>query len=103
METYTPSELSYIAELEDRVEYLESLCGDLNKIVDDKDAEITVRQQVLDFQRVEISNITLDALDKRVKLTRLVSENHKVADLIGAELGDDIIDVIYDYLLSQAK
>lgn len=39
-ETYTQSELSYITELEDRVEYLESLCSDYAKIVTEKDKEI---------------------------------------------------------------
>lgn len=100
--TYTQSELSYITELEDRVEYLESLCGDLNKIVSQKDSEITVRQQMLDFQSVEISNIR-HALDKWVKLTHLVSQNTKVADLLGARIGDDVIDKIHDYLLSRVK
>jgi hypothetical protein len=40
METYTPSELSYIAELQDRVEYLESLCVDYAKIIAEKDNRI---------------------------------------------------------------
>lgn len=100
--TYTKSELSYIAELEDRVEYLESLCVDLNKIVSRKDAEITVRQQLLDFQSVEISNIRY-ALDKWAELAHLTAQNTKVADLLGVRIGDYVIDKIYDYLLSRVK
>ena len=42
--TYTPSELSYIAELEDRVELLQELCGDLNKIITEKDDVIKMLQ-----------------------------------------------------------
>lgn len=37
---YTPEKLSEIEELRDRVEYLESLCSDYAKIIEDKDAEI---------------------------------------------------------------
>jgi hypothetical protein len=38
--TYTQSELSYIEELEDRVEYLESLCEDYVNIISEKDNRI---------------------------------------------------------------
>ena len=40
METYTPEELTYISELEDRVNYLEELCVDYSKIIGEKNAEI---------------------------------------------------------------
>ena len=40
METYTPEELTYISELEDRIDMLEGLCSDYVKSIDEKDAEI---------------------------------------------------------------
>ena len=39
-ETYTPEELTYISELEDRIDMLEGLCSDYVKSIDEKDAEI---------------------------------------------------------------
>lgn len=43
-ELYTQSELSYIAELEDRVELLEELCNDYAKIIAEKDYMIKMLQ-----------------------------------------------------------
>lgn len=48
IETYTPSELSEIDELRDRVDYLQDLCSDLNKIIAEKDDKIESMQEVID-------------------------------------------------------
>jgi hypothetical protein len=48
-QTYTQSELSYIEELEDRIQTLESLCSDYAKIIAEKDEHIS-RQQAPTFK-----------------------------------------------------
>lgn len=87
--TYTyPEQLSEIDELQDRVEYLESLCSDYVEQIKDIEYALEAHKK---------------ALNKFTKLTVLLSENHKVADLVGSQIGDDVVDKIYDYLLSQVK
>ncbi|QCQ57858.1 hypothetical protein Barba22A_gp007 [Rheinheimera phage vB_RspM_Barba22A] len=56
--TYTPSELSYIAELEDRVDYLESLCGDYAAEIE-KLRGITINVRDIDLQFKPISEMTI--------------------------------------------
>lgn len=58
--TYTPSELSYIAELEDRVEYLESLCEDYTKIISEKDSRIESSKDLVE----DLSGCTYGFINK---------------------------------------
>lgn len=85
---YTPEQLSEIELLHDRVDMLDSLCSDYVEQIEGLDYVLEQHKK---------------ALNKFTKLTVLLSENHKVADLVDAQIGDDVVDKIYDYLLSQVE
>ena len=74
---------TYIEELEDRINYLEDLCTENYQIICD-----------LEHKHFNVNK----KLDHFAKLTHILSNNHNVAELVGANVGDDVVVKIYDYL-----
>ena len=74
---------TYIEELEDRINCLEDLCTENYQIICD-----------LEHKHFNVNK----KLDHFAKLTHLLSNNHNVAELVGANVGDDVVVKIYDYL-----
>lgn len=92
---YNPEQSDYIAELECRVTELEELCEDYAKIVAEKDDHMKHLER-----QVKLSE---PLFAKTFKLVDLVSKDGRVAQLLGANVGDDVLEVIYDYLIEQTK
>lgn len=101
-ETYTQSELSYITELEDRIEYLQELCSDYAKIIEEKESNITVLQQLTRFQENQLKTVN-KSLCNFERLTTLLSTDQEVLNMLNARVGEDVVDVIIDYLMVESK
>ena len=101
--TYTQEQLSEIDELRDRIEYLQDLCSDYAKIIEEKDAEIAdLRDNLLQVstgdQFKPISEMTIEDWQQALEEGWLFEDNEEdTCQVVGVDKEMHLIE-FYEYL-----